>query len=261
MAIEVKVVNGVPVPTQVQGTEEAAASETGQLDPKIWEDLDEALESLQEAMPGYLEAEKYYEGTVGEKFINKAVQALLTGSKTDFNVNLAGRVVDAVQDRMEIAAVTAERGMLIVYGALDGRATPLPVGDVLGRSLTVRGYLIYEATHDDAKLAAARAFVLDGLASGTLRPRIDRVFPFDAIADAHGRWKVSNGARLGDRPARSLRARSRLKQGRQCSPASSPTSARSGRSSRKGTCASPSAAPTTWTRSTSERRSPALAPA
>ena len=108
MAIEVKVVNGVPVPTQVQGTEEAAASETGQLDPKIWEDLDEALESLQEAMPGYLEAEKYYEGTVGEKFINKAVQALLTGSKTDFNVNLAGRVVDAVQDRMEIAAVTAE---------------------------------------------------------------------------------------------------------------------------------------------------------
>ncbi|HEY0624382.1 zinc-dependent alcohol dehydrogenase family protein [Sphingomonas sp.] len=85
----------------------------------------------------------------------------------------------------QLAAVTAERGMLIVYGALDGRATPLPVGDVLGRSLTVRGYLIYEATHDDAKLAAARAFVLDGLASGTLRPRIDRVFPFDAIADAH----------------------------------------------------------------------------
>ena len=64
MAIEVKVVNGVPVPTQVQGTEEAAASETGQLDPKIWEDLDEALESLQEAMPGYLEAEKYYKVTL-----------------------------------------------------------------------------------------------------------------------------------------------------------------------------------------------------
>src|SRR3546814_14003370 len=33
---------------------------------------------------------------------------LLTGSDTDFRVNLAGRVVDAVQDRMEIAAVTAE---------------------------------------------------------------------------------------------------------------------------------------------------------
>lgn len=85
----------------------------------------------------------------------------------------------------QLAAVTAERGTLIVYGALDSRATPLPVGDVLGRSLTVRGYLIYEATQDDTKLAAAKAFVLDGLARGALRPRIDRIFPFGEIADAH----------------------------------------------------------------------------
>jgi NADPH:quinone reductase-like Zn-dependent oxidoreductase len=92
----------------------------------------------------------------------------------------------------QLAAVTAERGTLIVYGALDSRATPLPVGDVLGRSLTVRGYLIYEATQDDAKLAAAKAFVLDGLASGTLRPRIDRIFPFEQIADAH-RHLEANG--------------------------------------------------------------------
>lgn len=85
----------------------------------------------------------------------------------------------------QLASVTAERGILIVYGMLDARATPLPVGDVLGRSLTIRGYLIFEATQDDAKLAAATTFVLNGLASGALRPRIDRVFPFAAIADAH----------------------------------------------------------------------------
>ena len=34
-------------------------------------------------------------------------------------------------------------------------------------------------------IAAATAFVLDGLARGALRPRIDRIFPFGAIADAH----------------------------------------------------------------------------
>lgn len=85
----------------------------------------------------------------------------------------------------QLVSVTAERGILIVYGVLDSRATPLPVGEVLGRSLTIRGYLIYEATQDDAKLAAATAFVLDGLAGGVLRPRIDRIFPFEAIADAH----------------------------------------------------------------------------
>lgn len=92
----------------------------------------------------------------------------------------------------QLAAVTAERGTILVYGALDARATPLPVGDVLGRSLTIRGYLIYEATLDDAKLAAARAFVLDGLARGTLRPRIDRILPFDQITDAH-RHLEANG--------------------------------------------------------------------
>lgn len=85
----------------------------------------------------------------------------------------------------QLATVTAERGILIVYGALDTRATPLPVGDVLGRSLTVRGYLIFEASQDDARLAAATAFILDGLAGGVLRPRIDCIFPFEAIADAH----------------------------------------------------------------------------
>src|SRR3546814_17576968 len=63
---------------------------------------------LDAAIPEYQKAEAYYEGTVKEKFLNKAVQALLTGSDTDFRVNLAGRVVDAVQDRMELAAVTAE---------------------------------------------------------------------------------------------------------------------------------------------------------
>lgn len=84
-----------------------------------------------------------------------------------------------------LAAATATGGTIIVYGALDSRATRLPVSEVLGRSLTIRGYLMYEATLDDAKLAAAKAFVLDGLASGALRPRVDRTFPLEQIVDAH----------------------------------------------------------------------------
>lgn len=88
-------------------------------------------------------------------------------------------------DFARLAAATATGGKIIVYGALDPRETPLPVGEVLGRSLTVRGYLMYEATLDDAKLAAAKAFVLDGVASGDLRPRVDRTFPFDQIIEAH----------------------------------------------------------------------------
>ena len=109
MALKESVADGMVVPTSQSGGDKEEATHSVNLpEPKIWEDLDEALESLNDAIPGYKKAEAYYEGTVGEKFLNKAVQALLTGSETDFNVNLAGRVVDAVQDRMEIAAVTAE---------------------------------------------------------------------------------------------------------------------------------------------------------
>lgn len=107
--MEEKVRDGYVVPTPMKGDggEDTEATTSG-LDPQIWLDLEEALESLHDAMPGYDKAEAYYEGTVKEKFLNKAIQSLLTGSSSDFNVNLAGRVVDAVQDRMEIAAVTAE---------------------------------------------------------------------------------------------------------------------------------------------------------
>ncbi len=108
MAMEQKVVDGMVVPATVTGDGGEEEAAVGGIDPFVWEDLEEALESLHDALPGYEKAEAYYEGTVKEKFLNKAVQALLTGSDTDFNVNLAGRVVDAVQDRMEIAAVTAE---------------------------------------------------------------------------------------------------------------------------------------------------------
>lgn len=110
MAMEEKVRDGYVVPTAVRadGGEDSMEATAAGPDPQVWLDLEEALESLHDALPEYDKAEAYYEGTVKEKFLNKAVQALLTGSDSDFNVNLAGRVVDAVQDRMEIAAVTAE---------------------------------------------------------------------------------------------------------------------------------------------------------
>src|SRR5690606_1938809 len=74
---------------------------------RMREDLQEALDDLHDAIEEYEEAEEYFEGTVGEKFSSRQLQRLLSGSSSDFNVNLASRVVYAVTDRLEIAAVTA----------------------------------------------------------------------------------------------------------------------------------------------------------
>lgn len=85
----------------------------------------------------------------------------------------------------QLAKATASGGILILYGVLSPEAAPLPVVDILGRHLTVRGYELFEVTMDDVKLARGKRFVLDGLADGTLRPIIAATYAFDRIVEAH----------------------------------------------------------------------------
>jgi len=91
----------------------------------------------------------------------------------------------------QIAAVMAPHGLIVEYGALSPAPTPFPLFPVLAKFLTVHGYQYKEVVTDGEKLDRAKRFILDGLASGTLKPVIDRVFPFDQIVEAH-RYLESN---------------------------------------------------------------------
>ncbi|MFV3308410.1 zinc-dependent alcohol dehydrogenase family protein [Pseudomonas sp. NY15181] len=79
----------------------------------------------------------------------------------------------------------ARGGILLEYGALSPEPTPFPLFTVLGKSLTLKGYLYAEIVSDPAALARAKAFILNGLESGELSPIIARTFPLDDIQDAH----------------------------------------------------------------------------
>ncbi|WID97547.1 zinc-dependent alcohol dehydrogenase family protein [Bosea vestrisii] len=92
---------------------------------------------------------------------------------------------------LPLTAAMARGGILINYGGQSPEATPFPLFNVLSRSLTLRGYLVHEITGDPARLAAAKAFTLDGLSDGSLKPIIARTFPFDEIVEAH-RYLESN---------------------------------------------------------------------
>lgn len=70
------------------------------------DDLAYGLVEMKKALPGYEEAESYYSGDVQEKFISRKLRSMLSGSASDFQVNLAPRVVHAVTDRLEIASLT-----------------------------------------------------------------------------------------------------------------------------------------------------------
>ncbi|BCG74921.1 NADPH:quinone reductase [Mesorhizobium sp. 113-1-2] len=96
-------------------------------------------------------------------------------------------VLDAVGGPIfePLTVAMSKGGILIEYGGLSSEPTPFPLAAVLGKTLTLRGYLVHEITGDPEKLEAAKTFILEGLETGTLRPIIDRSFAFDQIVEAH----------------------------------------------------------------------------
>jgi len=90
-----------------------------------------------------------------------------------------------------LTAAMSPGGMLIEYGGLSPEPTPFPLFNVLTKSLVLRGYLVHEIIRDTVRLARAKAFILDGLSDGALKPVIARTFRFEDIVEAH-RFLESN---------------------------------------------------------------------
>ena len=90
-----------------------------------------------------------------------------------------------------LTAAMSPGGILLEYGGLSQEPTPFPLFTVLSKQLTLRGYLVHEIVTDPERLAAAKRFIVDGVAAGALRPMIAKVFPFERIVDAH-RYLESN---------------------------------------------------------------------
>ena len=91
----------------------------------------------------------------------------------------------------KLTATMAERGILFLYGALSTKPTLLPLMDVLSKSLTIRGYVLFEISGDPQRLERAKKFIVDGLAAGKLKPVVAKTFPLDQIVEAH-RYLESN---------------------------------------------------------------------
>ena len=71
-------------------------------------DLMYGVEELKEARPGYDQAQTYYDGKVPEVFTSVRIRRALRAHDIDFDLNFAKTPVDAVTDRLEIAAITGQ---------------------------------------------------------------------------------------------------------------------------------------------------------
>ncbi len=85
----------------------------------------------------------------------------------------------------QLAEVSSKGGRIIEYGALDSEPTPYPLFSALAKALTIRGYTLFEMTHDKDRLENAKAFLWPLFDAGKLTPAIDKVFSFNQIQQAH----------------------------------------------------------------------------
>jgi NADPH:quinone reductase-like Zn-dependent oxidoreductase len=91
-----------------------------------------------------------------------------------------------------LAQVAAPGATLLIYGALDLRATPYPLFPALRKGLWIHSFTLFECTTQPAARERAKRYVDEGLKSGALNPIVDpKVFTLDQIGDAH-RYLESN---------------------------------------------------------------------
>jgi NADPH:quinone reductase-like Zn-dependent oxidoreductase len=95
-------------------------------------------------------------------------------------------------DFPKLISALADQGIAYIYGALSEAGTPLPVLEMIPKMPTVKGYSIRLVLGDAARRKAAVEYVVKGLASGALKPVIDRTFKFDDMVDVH-RYLESSG--------------------------------------------------------------------
>lgn len=93
---------------------------------------------------------------------------------------------------LRLMEVLSVEGIILLYGALSDEATSIPVLDFLAKRQTIRAHNIWTTSGDPARQKAAVDYILRGLASGQLKPVIDRVFRFDEIVEVH-RYLEANG--------------------------------------------------------------------
>jgi len=85
----------------------------------------------------------------------------------------------------QLAMAAAPGGIIIEYGRLSNQPAPFPLMPVIGKGLTVRGYILSEFARNPEMTETAKKYLLDRLADGRFVPKIARTFPLELITEAY----------------------------------------------------------------------------
>jgi NADPH:quinone reductase-like Zn-dependent oxidoreductase len=92
----------------------------------------------------------------------------------------------------KLISALALQGIVYIYGALSEAETPIPVLEMIAKMPTVKGYSLWQVTGDETRRKVAVEYIVKGLASGALKPIIDRTFKFDDMVEVHRYLENSN---------------------------------------------------------------------
>ncbi|OAP33582.1 MULTISPECIES: zinc-dependent alcohol dehydrogenase family protein [unclassified Sphingobium] len=85
----------------------------------------------------------------------------------------------------QLVEAAAHGGHIILYGIMDDRPTTIDVAQAMAKALHLHFPSQFTVSLDPEKRERMKRLVLGGLATGVLKPVIDRVFPFDQMIEAH----------------------------------------------------------------------------
>lgn len=121
-----------------------------------------------------------------------------------------GRGVDLAFDSVgagligQYVSVLARDAQICYYGELDGGRPELPYPEMYQKRAVFRAYSVFSYIEDREARDRGIAFITDLLASGRIRPSVDRVFPMEQYVDAweyllgqrqtHGKVVIETGA-------------------------------------------------------------------
>lgn len=100
----------------------------------------------------------------------------------DFIIDGVGKTT--FQGNLEAAAL---RGNIVIFGAASGPADPIAPNDLMKRSLTISGGMLFNYLLNTQELMMRSKAVIEGIQKGWLKLRIDQTFPLEKANEAHAK--------------------------------------------------------------------------
>jgi NADPH:quinone reductase-like Zn-dependent oxidoreductase len=130
-----------------------------------------------------------------QRLLDEGAAEVLVSDEEDVTARVleltGGRGADHVFDAVagpgvvDLARALGREGTMILWGAQSGQPTPFPGFELGMPAVAMRTFTMLETARNPERLRRAVAYITSGLAGGSFRPVVDRVFPLEEIVRAH----------------------------------------------------------------------------